>query len=205
MSVLEILPLAFVMIAGPQILSPIFLVTSENWRQNSAAYILGAALSISLVTSLVYFVGRGALGQGTRNSTLDSIILILLLVAMVHTFRTREEAEPPKWMGKLTTATPRFSFRLGFLLLGFFPTDILTSATVGSYLAARGAPLTDAFPFIGITLLILAIPSLTLLAFGERAEAFLPKARDWMNTNSWVINEIVILFFIGMTINNLTG
>ncbi|RBI63878.1 hypothetical protein DMJ13_05025 [halophilic archaeon] len=205
MSVLEILPLAFVMIAGPQILSPIFLATSENWRQNSAAYILGAALSISLVTSFFYVVGRGALGQGTRNDTLYGIILVLLLVAMVHTFRTREEAEPPEWMGKLTTATPRFSFRLGFLLLGFFPTDILTSATVGSYLAARGAPLTDALPFIGITLLILAIPSLTLLAFGERAEAFLPKARDWMNTNSWVINEIVILFFIGMTINNLTG
>lgn len=35
------LPMAFVMIAGPQILSAIFLATSENWRRNSAAYLAG--------------------------------------------------------------------------------------------------------------------------------------------------------------------
>jgi small neutral amino acid transporter SnatA (MarC family) len=43
----QIIPMAFVMIAGPQILSAIFLATSENWRRNSAAYIAGAALSIT--------------------------------------------------------------------------------------------------------------------------------------------------------------
>jgi len=205
MSLFEILPLAFVMVAGPQILTPVFLATSENWRQNSAAYVFGAAISISLVVTIVYFAGAGLLGQGTSNDTLYGIILILLVVAMVHVYWTREEAEPPQWMGKLTTAKPRFAFRLGFLLLGFFPTDILTSSSVGSYLAAHKAPLTDALPFIGLTLLFLALPALILLAFGERAEAFLPKARDWMNTNSWVISEIVILLFIGMTISNLTG
>ncbi|RBI61492.1 hypothetical protein DMJ13_12305 [halophilic archaeon] len=205
MSFLEVLPLAFVMVAGPQILSPIFLATSENWRRNSAAYVLGAALSISLVVTVVYFVGDGLLGQRTPNDTLYVIVLVLLLAAMIHVYRTREESEPPEWMGTLTTANPRFSFRLGFLLLGFFPTDILTSASVASYLAARKAPLTDALPFIGVTLLILALPALILLAFGDRGEAFLPKVRDWMNANSWIINEIVILLFIGLTINNLTG
>ncbi|GAA0241952.1 GAP family protein [Haladaptatus pallidirubidus] len=205
MSFLDVLPLAFVMVAGPQILSAIFLATSENWRQNSAAYVLGAAISISLVVTLVYFAGDIALGQGTTNNTLYGIILVLLLVAMVNVFRTRGETEPPKWMAKLTSANPRFSFRLGFLLMGFFPSDLLTSAAVGSYLAAQEAPWTDALPFIGLTLLILAIPSLILLAFGDRAEASLPKARDWMETNSWIINEVVLLFFIAITINNLTG
>jgi len=32
-SLAKMLPLAFVMIAGPQILSAIFLATSENWRR----------------------------------------------------------------------------------------------------------------------------------------------------------------------------
>ena len=205
MSFLDVLPLAFVMVAGPQILSAIFLATSENWRQNSAAYVLGAAISISLVVTIVYFAGEGVLGQGTTNDTLYVIILVLLLVAMINVFRTREETEPPKWMGKLTSANPRFSFRLGFLLMGFFPSDLLTSAAVGSYLAAQGAPWIDALPFIGVTLLILALPSLILLAFGDRAEAFLPKARDWMETNSWIINEVVLLLFIAITISNLTG
>ncbi|GKZ15760.1 GAP family protein [Haladaptatus sp. T7] len=205
MSLLQVLPLAFVMIAGPQFLSAIFLATSENWRRNSAAFVFGAALSITLLVSLTYFLGIGANRQQGSNTALSAIVLVLLLAAMVHTYLTREESEPPKWMGKLTSASPRFSFRLGFLLLGFFPTDILTSVAVGSYLASNGLPLTDSFGFIVVTLLILAFPSLVLLAFGKRAEAFLPKAREWMNDNSWVVSEVVILLFVGMSLNNLLG
>ncbi|MFH5797238.1 GAP family protein [Haladaptatus sp. CMAA 1911] len=203
MSFLQVLPLAFVMIAGPQILSAIFLATSENWRRNSAAFVFGAALSITLLVSLAFFLGIGANRQRGSNTTLSAIVLVLLLVAMVHTYLTREESEPPKWMGKLTSADPRFAFRLGFLLLGFFPTDILTSVAVGSYLAANGLAWTDSLGFIAITLLLLALPSLTLLTFGERAQAWLPKAREWMNDNSWVVSEAVILLFIGMSLNNL--
>jgi len=108
-------------------------------------------------------------------------------------------------MGKLGTATPQFSFRLGFLLLGFFPTNLLTSVAVGSYLAATGARWVDALPFVFATLLVLGTPALVLLAFGERAEAALPKARNWMETNSWVVNEVVIVFFIGLSLSNLLG
>jgi small neutral amino acid transporter SnatA (MarC family) len=49
---LKILPMAFVMIAGPQILSAIFLATSKNWLRNTAAYLAGAALSITLIVSI---------------------------------------------------------------------------------------------------------------------------------------------------------
>lgn len=204
MSFLEVLPLAIVMVAGPQLLSAIFLATSENWRRNSASFVVGAAISISLIVTIAYGVGNGTT-RGTSNERLYLVVLILLLVAMVHVYRTREQSEPPKWMGKLQTATPRFSFRLGFLLLGFFPTDILTSATVGSFLAGNGAPLMHSIPFIALTLLFIALPSLTLLVFGDRAEAFLPTAREWMNTHSWVVNEVVLVFFIALTINNLVG
>ena len=205
MSFLTLLPLAFVMIAGPQILSAVFIATSEGWRRNSAAYVLGAALSITLVVTLAFLLLDRVSGGGDSNDTLYVIVLILLLAAMVHVFLTRKTAEPPKWMGKLQTASPRFCFRLGFLLLGFFPTDILTSVAVGSYLAAHGDPWWHYLPFVGLTLLILALPALLLLLFGRRAEAFLPKVRAWMNTNSWVVNEIVILLFVGLTISNLVG
>lgn len=205
MSFLEILPLVFVMVAGPQILSPIFLATSENWRRNSAAYVAGAAISIPLVVTMAYVLGVGAVGQGASNTTLSAVILVALVYAMIHTYRTRDESEPPEWMGTLQHATPRFSFRLGFLLLGFFPTDILTSVAVGSYLAATGAPVTDAVPFILLTLLTLSLPALTLVAFGERAETAIPKVRDWMDENSWIVNELVIVFFIGLSLNNLLG
>lgn len=205
MDFLRVLPLAIVMVAGPQILSAIFLATTADWRRNSVAFVLGAAASISLVVAVVYWSGIGATGRGAPGDVLYVVVLVVLLVAMIRTYRTREESEPPTWMGKLGAATPRFSFRLGFLLMGFFPSDLLTSIAVGSYLASQGAPLRYAGGFVALTLLFLALPSLAVVALGERAETWLPAARDWMNTNSWIVNEAVILLFVAMTIGNLTG
>ena len=201
----KILPLAFVMIAGPQILSAIFLATSEHWRGNSAAYVTGAALSITAFVTVAFFVGSGLSDAGVSGDTLDIVVLVLLVAAALHTFLKRKQSEPPKWMGKLETASPRFSFRLGFLLLGVFPTDILTSWAVGTYLSNHGDPWWHLLPFVLLTLLLLALPALLLLLFGQRAQTFLPKARDWMNTHSWVVNEVVIAFFVAITLNSLLG
>ena len=98
-------------------------------------------------------------------------------------------------MGKLQTASPRFSFRLGFLLLGVFPTDILTSWAVGTYLSNHGDPWWHYLPFVAAHPAASRAPAIMLLMFGQRAQAFLPKARDWMSTNSWVVSEVVIVFF----------
>jgi Sap, sulfolipid-1-addressing protein len=204
-SFLTILPMAFVMIAGPQILSAIFLATSENWRGNSAAFILGAALSITAFVSLSYFVGNGASDQGLSDDAIYVVILVLLVLAMVHVYLKREESEPPKWMGRLQAATPRFAFTLGFLLLGVFPTDILTSVAIGQHLAAHDDPWWHCLLFVALTLLLLALPSIALVVLGERGRTLLPKVRDWMNTNSWVVSEIVLVFFIVITLNSLLG
>jgi cytochrome c biogenesis factor len=112
-NILKILPMAFVMIAGPQILSAIFLATSENWRRNSAAFMAGAALSITAIVTIAYFVSSGASDAGASNNTLDIVILVLLVAAAVHTFLARKTAKPPKWMGKLQAASPKLSFKLG--------------------------------------------------------------------------------------------
>jgi hypothetical protein len=197
-----VLPMAFVMIAGPQILSAIFLATSERWRANSAAYVFGAFLSITLFVTLAYFLGNGAREDG-GSDTIYWIVLVLLLAAMLRTYLKRGESEPPKWMSRLLTAKPRFAFALGFLLLGIFPTDILTSVAVGSYLGNKDDPVWHAWIFVALTLLLLALPALLLLVFRERGEAFLPKAREWMITNSWIVNELVLLLFVVIVINNL--
>ncbi|MFA9427926.1 GAP family protein [Natronorubrum sp. A-ect3] len=204
MNFLVILPLVFVMIGGPQILSAIFLATSEDWRRNSAAFVFGASLSISLVVTLAYYLGSGV-RQGGSNQTLQLLVLVVLLAAMVNVYLKREQSEPPTWMGKLETANLKFSFQLGFLLMGFFPTDILTSITVGAYLASHGDPLWYATGFVLLTLLFLALPSLALVMIGDRAETLLPKVRTWMNTHSWIVSEIVILIFVAISINNIVG
>jgi threonine/homoserine/homoserine lactone efflux protein len=202
---MEILPLAFVMVAGPQILSSFFFATRDDWRRTSAAYVLGAALSISIVVTIAFLLGSGASDSGASDDTIYYVILALLLFAVVHTFLTRKTAEPPKWMGKLGTASPRSCFRLGFLLLGVFPSDFVTSVSVGTYLAVHDDPLWHYLAFLAVTLFLLALPALLVAFMGRRAAAFLPKARDWMNENAWIVNELVLLLFVAIVISNITG
>jgi hypothetical protein len=194
-----------VMIAGPQILSAIFLATSEDWKRTSIAYIVGAALSITAFVTIAYLLGGGGREGGPSSNLVYWIVLVLLVVLMVRTYLKRHEATVPKWMEKLQTATPKFAFTLGAALLGVFPTDILTSVAVGSYLAAHGDPWWHLLPFLGLTLLFLATPMLLIFALGQRAHVLLPKVREWMTTNSWVVNEVVLAFFVLITINSLAG
>jgi hypothetical protein len=202
---MQILPLAFVMVAGPQILSSFFFATSDSWRRTSLAYVLGAAISISIIAGLAFLLGGGSSDDGPSSDTLYYIILALLLFGMVHTFLTRKTAEPPAYMGKLQTATPKFSFRLGIVLLGVFPSDLITSISVGAYLAAQGDPFWYFLPFLGLTLLFLGLPALMVVFMGKRAETFLPKARDWMNENSWIVNELVLALFVAIVISDIAG
>jgi hypothetical protein len=196
----KVLPMAFVMVAGPQIISAFFFATSEKWKQLSASYVLGAAVSISLVVGASYLIAKGATSNSEEAESglrpLDYVILALLVFAMVHNYLGRNNSEPPKWMGKLQSATPKTTLVLGFLLLGFFPSDLVTSFSVGSFLAHNGDTYLQALPFIAFTLLLLGAPALGVALLGRRAQTVLPKIRDWMNDNSWIVSEVVLVFFI---------
>ena len=205
MNLAKLLPLSFVMIAGPQILSAIFLATTENWRKNSAAFLTGAGVAILAVSSIGFALSVGASDQGASNTTLDIIILVLLLGAALHTFLTRKQSKPPKWMGKLETIEPKGAIKLGFLLLGIFPTDILTSIAVGGSASTHDEPWWHLVTFMLLTLLLLALPALAVLAFRQKAKEDLPKIRDWMNNNSWIVSEIVLALFILLTVNSLAS
>jgi hypothetical protein len=37
----------------------------------------------------------------------------------------------------------------------------------------------------------------------RRAQEFLPKVRDWMDANSWIVNELVLLLFVAIVISNI--
>ncbi len=200
MNLAAVLPLAVVMVAGPQIISSFFFATSNAWKSDSAAYVLGGAVGLFPVVTIAYLlankVSGGGSGGGSKSHAIDIAILVLIVFAMTYVFHNRKRSEPPKWMGKLQTATPRFTFRLGFLLMALFPGDIVTSIAVGSHLANQGDPWWHTLPFIFLTLFFLALPALAVLVLGERARKTLPKIRDWMNANSWIVSEVVLVFFI---------
>jgi hypothetical protein len=58
------------------------------------------------------------------------------------------------------------------------------------------ASLLGAVPFVMATILIAALPVLSYLLFHRRAVRAMPKVRDWMNANSWLVNIFVYVIFI---------
>lgn len=202
---LSVIPLAITMNAGPQIMSAIIFVTTPKALKLSAYFIAGVVIAVTLGVTITYtlasVLGSGvSLGDPSDSGSLGNIIqyvLVGLLVLLsVKSYVGRETSEPPRWLGALQTAKPRTAFMTGLLLLSVFPSDLLILVTVGINLAQQDAPLLGAVPFVVATILIAALPVLSYLLFRRRAQRVMPKVRDWMNTNSWLVNIIVYVVFI---------
>jgi cytochrome c biogenesis protein CcdA len=198
---LTVLPMAFVMSAGPQIVTATFLATSERAKRNSLAFLGGVAVATTIGVTVFFLLGSGTAGkQDEGKNWLDWVIIGLLVLLMIRVYVKRNENEPPKWMGRLQRADARFAARIGLLLYLLMPTDLIAVATVGAYLARQGEPWWHSLGFVILTVLIAGLPFIVLLAMGERAETLLPSIREWMKANSWIVNEAVLLFFLAMTL-----
>jgi hypothetical protein len=201
----EVLPLAITMMAGPQIMSAIILVTGESPVRTSLAYVSGVALAatagVFAATLVAELLGDNlSLGGSSGPSTAAKVIQIalvgLLLVAALKAYLGRETAEPPRWLGTLQTASTWRVFGLGALLILLMPTDVVIMLTTGVNLESNDLPFTDAIPLIVATALIAALPLFLYLLFRRRAAAMMPKMRDWMSANSWLVNIFVYALFI---------
>lgn len=209
MNLLSALPMAFVMVAGPQIVTAIMLATSKQPKPNSLAFLGGVAAATTLGLTVFYVIADAVHpdsgGSSTGSTTLNVVCMLLLLVLAVLVYRRRANTEPPAWMSKLQDADPAFALRTGFLLFAVMPSDLITMFTVSNLFAHANDPWWHTLLFMGLTVLFAGLPLLLLLAMGRRAEATLPKVRNWMSDNSWIVNEIVVGFFMLMSLNSLFG
>jgi hypothetical protein len=202
---LAVLPLAITMNAGPQIMSALIFVTASKPLKLSAYFLTGVVIAVSVGVTVTFglasvFGNSISLGDSSDSGSLGNIIQYLLVgllvFASIRSYLTRATSEPPRWLGTMQNAKPRTAFLAGLLLLSVFPSDFVVLMTVGVNLAQHNASLLAALPFIVTTILIAALPMLSYLLFRRRAEVFMPKVRDWMNTNSWLVNIIVYIVFI---------
>jgi hypothetical protein len=196
---LQILPLALIMVMGPQILTAIFLVTSREPVKNSVAMLIGvvaaASLSIAIWYGLVELLGIDP-KEGGGPTTVDYVVAGLLALAAVHTFRGRGEADVPKWMKGLQEAEPKRALTLGFLLILLMPTDIVAVISTVTFLHDNGLNGLHGWPLVAATTALMALPIIGYLALGRRAREAMPGVRDWLTTNAWLVNLVVILYFI---------
>jgi hypothetical protein len=202
---LAVLPLAITMNAGPQIMSAIIFVTASKPLKLSAYFLAGVTIAVT-VGVMVTFTLASVLGDsislgdpsnsGSVGNIIQYLLVGLLVFLSIKNYIGRETIEPPRWLGALQNAKPRTAFSTGLLLLSVFPSDLIILVTVGTNLAQQGVSLLAAVPFIAATILIAALPVLSYLLFRSRAQQTMPKVRDWMNKNSWLVNIIIYVVFI---------
>jgi hypothetical protein len=187
------------MVMGPQILTSIFLVTSGEPVKNSIALLIGvvaaACLSLAIWFGIVKAIGIDP-KEGGSPTTADWIVAGLLALAAIHTFLGRGTASVPKWMSALQEAEPRRAFSLGFLLILLMPTDIVAVISTANWLQDNDKGLIDGWPLVAATTLLMALPFLAYELLGRRAREAMPGIRNWLTTNAWLVNLIVIIYFI---------
>jgi hypothetical protein len=198
---IPILPLAVTMMAGPQEMTAIIFVTHPRVVRVSVAFLVGATAAMLLGTTIFYLLADtidlgSSSDKGSTGHVIQYVLVALLAALALRTYRNREHVEPPKWLGGLFEASALKALTMGFLLIFIFPTDVATMLTVGVHLQQNDHSLIEAAPFWGLTLLIAALPLLTYLLFRHRAERAMPRVRDWMTTNSWLVNIFVLGLFI---------
>ena len=202
---LAILPLAITMNAGPQIMSALIFITASKPLKLSAAFLAGVVIAVSVGLTITYTIATAlgnsiSLGDPSDASSIGNIIqyvlVALLIFLSIKNYVRRESIEPPRWLGALQHAKPKTAFTTGLLLLSVFPSDFVILITVGMNLAQNDASLVAGLPFVMATIIIAALPAMFYLVFHRRAQRMMPKVRDWMNTNSWLVNIIVYVIFI---------
>ena len=196
---IQILPLCLIMVMGPQILTAIFLVTSKDAVKNSLAMLAGVLLAASI--GLVLWTGVvKALSldpsEGGGPGTADYVVSGILAVLAVRVFLTRGTAETPKWMLALQEAEPRRAFSLAFLLIFLMPTDIAAMIATAHYFHDANLDWYDGWPLVAGTLTLMALPLIAYILLGHRARRAMPRIRDWLTSHGWVVNLVVIVYFI---------
>jgi threonine/homoserine/homoserine lactone efflux protein len=204
---LDILPLAITMMVGPGIMADIVLITTPKPVRVSAAFVAGVAIATTVgviaAFALASLLGNSVSlgdpsGKGSIGNVIQYLLVGLLIALAVKSYVQRETVEPPRWMGVLLNADPGRAFKTGLLLIWLMPSDIIIMLTVGVHLEQNDTSPVAALPFIAATALVAALPVLLYVLFHRRAQRLMPKVRDWMNANSWLVNIIAYVAFIAL-------
>ena len=203
--IIAVLPLALTMNLGPQIITNITLLTTKNPVKKLLCYLASALISSTAITMVAFLLfdlmnttPKVSGNPSTAQRIADLVFIALLVFLMVRTFRGRKKKEEPRWLSTIEDASPKRVFVIALMLFSFMPTDLVAMITVAGYLARNKLHFYSVFPFIALTMILASLPLIFYLLFRKRAQRVMPRVQHWLDANAWVVNEVVLVFFICM-------
>lgn len=188
----------------------ILMLFSSRARSNSVAFMVGWIVGIAAVTTLVVLVPGLQADDSEPSDTTGWIKLVLgalLLVFALRQWRSRpapgEHPEPPGWMASVDSLRPAAAFGLGLLLSAVNPKNLLLAAaggaTIGSLALSGGETAAAVAVFTAIAAVTVVVPVVAYLAAGERLDAPLAGAKDWLiHNNSAVMAALFLVFGVSL-------
>ncbi|RJP35450.1 MAG: GAP family protein [Actinobacteria bacterium] len=205
----DILPLAIgVAISPVPIIAVILMLFSGKARSNSLAFLFGWILGIAAVGVIALLLGNTAdigtsSGPARGAAAIRLALGLLLLFGAFRQWRKRpgegEEPQMPKWMAGIDAFNAVKSCGLAALLSGVNPKNlalVLAAAMTISQAGLNGAqPWIVLLVFVVIASLSVAIPVLTYVLAGEKAESTLTSWKTWLTANNAVVMAVLFLVF----------
>jgi threonine/homoserine/homoserine lactone efflux protein len=206
----DLVPLAIGILASPfPVIPAILLLLTPHATANAGAFLAGWTTGVLAGTAV--FVGLANVIEGFEETpTWVSWARVLLggvlVVVGVRQFLSRDESkEAPGWMRALGDATPASAARLGALLSGANPKILLLCAAAGLTIAS--ADLTSTATVVAVLVFALvgslsvALPLVVHLVLGERAQAPLLRAKEWLTVHNATIMAVVVLVIGGLLLS----
>lgn len=206
------------------IIGAVLMLATPRARSNGPALLLGWALGLALVGTIVLLVsgGAGPSDQGQPAdwvSALDLALGALLLWVAVKEWRGRprggdeEEVPLPKWMKAVDSFTPVKALALGTALSALNPKNLLLSVAAASAIARTGTSAGAQVVALAVYVVLGALgpgtPVALYFALKERSKHILDDLKLWMERNNTVITAVICLIFaaklVGDAISGLSS
>ncbi|MFE1045598.1 GAP family protein [Streptomyces olivaceus] len=190
------------------IIGVVLMLATPRARSNGPALLLGWALGLALVGTIVLLVsgGAGPSEQGEPAgwvSALDLALGVLLLWVAVREWRGRprgdQDATLPKWMRTVDSFTPVKALAVGTALSAVNPKNLLLSIAAASAIArtdaSAGAQAAALAVYVVLGSLGPGTPLVLYFALKERSQHILDGLKVWMERNNTVIMAVICLLF----------
>lgn len=197
-----------VAISPAAIIAAVLMLLSARARQIAPAFAAGWIAGLALLGVVVLLLANPANVSGTGSgSTISGLVkialgLLFFLMAARDWRRRPRPGEPvrlPGWMAAIDTMPPLRAFALAAALAAVNPKNLALTLAGSLTIAKAGLPTGQSaialLVFVLVASLTVAGPVAAFLLLGDRVEAPLLRAKDWLVRENATVMVVVLVVF----------
>lgn len=221
-AIAQVIPLGVAVAFSPlPIIGVVAILATPQGRANAIAFALAGAAAVAVITGVAVLLMNAAGADdgsggdpGAWVSVGRLVLAGLLLWFAVRSWRGRRkpgepEKPPPAWLEAVDRMTARRAARMGVVLCGLNPKNLILILGAAAAIAQTGASTRDQAAsvavFVALAMLGVLVPLGASLLLGDRATHFLESLRAWMVRESATIITVVAVLIAAKLIGDAVG